>query len=59
MSQLSEKQRIAVHLHYFEGYPVQEIARITGEKPATVRSHLHRARKALRTIMESEEDWEQ
>lgn len=59
VSQLSEKQRIAVHLHYFEGYPVQEIARITGEKPATVRSHLHRARKALRTIMESEEDWEQ
>lgn len=48
LANLSDKQRTAVHLHYFEGYSTDEIAQITGERPATVRSHLHRARKALR-----------
>ncbi len=48
LKQLSEKQRTTVHLFYFEGYATDEIARITGESPATVRSHLHRARKVLR-----------
>lgn len=47
-ARLSGKQRAAVHLHYFEGYSTDEVAKITGERPATVRSHLHRARKALR-----------
>ena len=42
------RKRTAVHLHYYEGYATEEIARITGERPATVRSHLHRARKALK-----------
>ena len=48
LARLSGKQRAAVHLHYFEGYSTDEVAKITGERPATVRSHLHRARKALR-----------
>lgn len=47
LARLSDKQRTAVHLHYYEGYTTDEIAQITGERPATVRSHLHRARKAL------------
>ena len=38
----------AVHLFYFEGYATDEIAQITGERSGTVRSHLHRARKALK-----------
>lgn len=45
---LTERQRTAIHLRYFEGYSAEEIARITGEKPATVRSHLFRARNALK-----------
>ena len=45
---LTEQQRTAVHLRYFEGYTAEEIARITGEKSATVRSHLFRARQALK-----------
>lgn len=45
---LTDKQRTAVHLFYFEGYSTDEIAAITQEKPATVRSHLRRARQALR-----------
>lgn len=45
---LTDKQRTAVHLRYFEGYSAEQIAHITGEKPATVRSHLFRARQALK-----------
>ena len=45
-------QRTAIHLFYFEGYRTDEIASITGESPSTVRSHLHRARKALRIHFE-------
>lgn len=48
LARLTGRQRAAVHLHYYEGYSTDEIALITGERPATVRSHLHRARKALR-----------
>ncbi|WP_139651466.1 RNA polymerase sigma factor [Raoultibacter phocaeensis] len=48
---LPEKQRVAVHLYYFEDYSTNEIAQITEENPATVRSHLHRARAALKLTM--------
>ncbi|RDB59318.1 sigma-70 family RNA polymerase sigma factor [Gordonibacter sp. 28C] len=48
LARLTVKQRTAVLLHYYEGYATDEIAQITGERPATVRSHLHRARKALK-----------
>ncbi|BAK45015.1 RNA polymerase sigma factor [Eggerthella sp. YY7918] len=48
LAHLSEKQRTAIHLFYFEGYSTDEIAQITGELSATVRSHLHRARKTLK-----------
>lgn len=47
LAQLSDAQRTAVHLFYFEGYSTEEIAHITGERPATVRSHLYRARQTL------------
>lgn len=48
LARLTDQQRTAVHLFYFEGYATDEIAKITGERPSTVRSHLHRARKALK-----------
>ena len=48
LARLTDKQRTAVHLFYFEGYSTDEIAVITQEKAATVRSHLHRARQGLR-----------
>ena len=49
-------RRTVIHLYYYEGYSTDEIAEITGEKPATVRSHLHRARKALRISLEGAND---
>lgn len=48
LASLTNKQRVAIHLFYFEGYATDEIAQITGERSATVRSHLHRARNTLR-----------
>jgi hypothetical protein len=39
-----------------EGYPAAEVARLIGVSPATVRVHLHRARKRLRELLGSEED---
>lgn len=48
---LPERQRIAIHLYYFEEYSTKEIAAIMGERPSTVRSHLHRARAALKTLI--------
>lgn len=50
LARLTPQQRTAVHLFYFEGYATDEIAQITGERSGTVRSHLHRARKASRSI---------
>lgn len=44
---LPAKQRTAVHLHYWLGCTVVEIAELMDSKPATVKSHLFRARKAL------------
>lgn len=46
--------RLIVHLHYIEGYPLEEIARFMGCKAATVRTRLHRARKRLKLDLEQE-----
>lgn len=48
---LPANQRAAVHLHYYEGYTTDEIARILGQRPGTVRSHLSRARENLRKAL--------
>ena len=49
-------RRTVIHLYYYEGYKTEEIALLVGEKPATVRSHLHRARNALKISMEGAGD---
>lgn len=45
---LPSKYRIPIHLYYYEGYSVAEIADITGKREGTVKSHLSRARALLR-----------
>lgn len=52
---LPANQRWAVHLHYYEGYSTGEIASILGQRPGTVRSHLSRARKALKIYLTDSE----
>ncbi len=59
---LSDKLRVVTLLFYVEEYPTEQIARIVGCRPATVRSRLNRARVQLRAKLEpekTEEDHEQ
>ena len=55
---LPANQRSAVHLHYYEGYTSEEIGAILGQRPGTVRSHLSRARDALRRYLTDSEEGE-
>lgn len=50
---LPEKERMALYLHYYQGYSTQEVAGLLKSKPATVRSWLHRGRGKLKTMMEA------
>ena len=49
---LPPEDRAAIHLHYYEGYTTDEIARILGQRPGTVRSRLSRAREKLRKLLD-------
>jgi RNA polymerase sigma-70 factor (ECF subfamily) len=53
---LSPRQRAALVLHYYGGYPTKEIARIVGSIAATVRVHLSQGRKRLRRLLGEERD---
>ena len=55
LRRLSPNQRAAVVLRYEADLPVEEVARLMGLRPATVRVHLHRARGRLRKLLGSEE----
>lgn len=44
LGRLPDKMRLIVHLHYYEGFSTEEIARLVHCAPATVRSRLSRAR---------------
>ena len=49
---LPEPQRAAIHLHYYEGYSLREIARLLGVTVPTVKMRLKRGRDALRSRWE-------
>ncbi len=51
---LPPAQRIAVHLYYYEGYAIKEIAALTHTREATVKTRLHRAREALRHLLDTD-----
>ena len=52
---LPKQCRVICYMHYYEGYSTEEIARIAGCKPSTVRTRLHRARERLRTTLLDEQ----
>jgi len=54
---LEPKYRTVIHLFYYEGYSVKDISELTGQKEATVRSHLTRARQKLKLVLK-EDDYE-
>ena len=53
--QLPEPYRIVIHLYYYEGYSIQEIARLLHLPAATVGTRLARGRKQLKTMLEQED----
>lgn len=48
---LPEKYRLPIHLFYYEGYSINDIAAIMNKKPATVGTLLARARERLKEIL--------
>ena len=52
LSRLPEPQRQVIVLYYWEDRSVTEVATILDLPEGTVKSHLHRARRALAAMME-------
>lgn len=53
---LPKKYRIAIYLHYYEGYSTQEIGQILKLPKNTVCSHLKRGRELLRKELQEADD---
>lgn len=53
---LPADQRIAIYLHYYEGYSIRGIALVTGRSESAVAQHLSRGRKQLRPLLEGDLD---
>ncbi len=53
---LLPKYRLPIHLYYYEGYSIEEIANILDTNPATVGTRLARARGLLRQSLGGFED---
>ena len=51
---LPKPHRLALYLHYYQGYTTGEIADMLGENPSTVRSRLAQARRKLKLKLEEE-----
>lgn len=54
LSQLTKKERTIIHLNYYEGYTLAEIAKILEQNESTIRSTLVRSRSKLRKILKEE-----
>lgn len=53
VKKLPHKYRVVIHLFYYEELSVEEIAGVLQMKPATVRTHLTRARAKLKVMLEA------
>ncbi len=52
METLQDETRSALILHYFQGLKIEEVARVLGKNANTVKVQIHRARRALRRVLE-------
>ncbi|MDL2318900.1 RNA polymerase sigma factor [Eubacteriales bacterium OttesenSCG-928-A19] len=52
--QLTEALRMPILLHYIEGYPVEEVARVLRIPAGTVKSRMARGRRQLRDMLSEE-----
>lgn len=58
IQKLKPKLKIAVILYYYNEFSIEEIGKITGSLPSTVKSRLFQARKQLKKALEEEEgEW--
>lgn len=55
LKSLSEKYRVVLYLHYYEGLSTEKIAEITGASPTAVRSQLMRGRQKIKRMIEDKE----
>lgn len=53
---LPKKYRMAIYLHYYEGYSTREIGSVMGIPKNTVCSHLKRGRELLRKELQEADD---
>ena len=51
---LPPRYRVAVHLHYYEGYTLEEAGKLLHISPSAVSMRLHRARNMLRSSLEDD-----
>lgn len=51
---LEEKYRLPIHLHYYEGYTLEEIAGLLKVRPGTVGSWLTRGREKLKVMLKED-----
>ena len=58
VKQLPTQYREVIHLHYYEGYPTEEMARILSRNPSTIRSDLRRGREKLKSVLKEAYDFE-
>jgi len=56
LAALPSAQREAIVLYYVEDLGIDDVARITGRPANTIKSDLHRARAALRAVLEERQD---
>lgn len=54
LNQLSEQDRNALYLHYYEGYTAKEIARIIGGSERAITKRIGRAREKLKVFLKEE-----
>ena len=54
---LPEKYSTVIHLYYYEGYNIWEIAKLLGLPAATVGTRLARGRSRLKELLKEEEVW--
>lgn len=55
---LPEKYRTVIHLFYYSGLSIKEIAAVTGDNTATVGTRLSRGRDMLKKILKGDIDYE-
>ncbi len=53
LARIDERYREVIELHYTAGMTYDDIARVTGRPPGTVRTWIRRGRMALREILEA------